>query len=114
MENGNENTPVKLIAWLVDYKREQYPNLKTQEERIASMTFTGADSDMSEHGWLRLGDMEGHLLFDPMNDDTFVDKALDSLRQEETTLRAEFQSNLNRLKEKRERLLALPLFVKDF
>lgn len=111
---SNENKSVKLIAWLVDFKREQYPNLKTSEERIASMTFTEGDSDMSKHGWLKLGDVEGRLLFDPMNDDTFVDKALDSLRQEETALRADFQVNLNRLNKKRERLLSLPLFVKDF
>lgn len=111
---SNENKSVKLIAWLVDYKREQYPDIKTQEERIASMTFTGADSDMSEHGWLKLGDVEGLLLFDPMNDGAFVDKALEALRQEETALRANFQVNLNRLTERRERLLALPIFVKDF
>ena len=111
---SNENKSVKLIAWLVDYKREQYPDIKTQEERIASMTFTEGDSDMSKHGWLRLGDVEGCLLFDPMNDDTFVDKALDALRQEEASLRADFQVNLNNLKERRERLLALPIFVKDF
>lgn len=110
----NRNGKVKLIAWLVGFKREQYPDLKTQEDRVASMTFTEGDSDMSEHGWIKLGDVEGLLLFDPMNDGAFVDKALEALRQEEASLRADFQVNLNNLKEKRERLLALPIFVKDF
>lgn len=110
---SNDKT-VKLTAWLVKYQRDNYPNPKTFKERVAAMTFTEGDADMTPHGWLKLGDVEGRLLFDPMNDDAFVDKALEALRQEETALRADFQSHLNRLKEKRERLLSLPLFVKDF